>query len=96
MRSCALSDDCRHLLAVVGNGFIFRFEYAWPGPKGQAVAEAAGRVAAAQELSAAALARGPGQGLEAAAVVAQVRYSMLTHRMLGWMGLAEQGMWGGA
>lgn len=27
VRSCGLSEDCRHLLAVVGNGFIFRFEY---------------------------------------------------------------------
>lgn len=27
VRACGLSPDCRHLLAVVGNGFIFRFEY---------------------------------------------------------------------
>jgi len=30
VRSCALSNDCRHLLAVVGNGFLFRFEYVKP------------------------------------------------------------------
>lgn len=27
VRACALSADCRHLLAAVGNGFVFRFEY---------------------------------------------------------------------
>lgn len=27
VRACALSHDCRHLLAAVGNGFLFRFEY---------------------------------------------------------------------
>ena len=30
VRCCALSADCRHLLAVSGNGFIFRFEYIRP------------------------------------------------------------------
>lgn len=30
VRACGLSPDCRHLLAVVGNGFIFRFEYRRP------------------------------------------------------------------
>lgn len=24
VRACALSEDCRHLLAVKGNGFVFR------------------------------------------------------------------------
>jgi hypothetical protein len=28
VRAAALSDDCRHLLAAVGAGFVFRFEYA--------------------------------------------------------------------
>ncbi|KAI3433327.1 hypothetical protein D9Q98_003145 [Chlorella vulgaris] len=27
VRACGLSHDCRHLLAVLGKGFIFRFEY---------------------------------------------------------------------
>jgi len=27
VRSCALSEDCRHLVAAVGKGFVFRFEY---------------------------------------------------------------------
>ena len=27
VRACALSQDCRHLVAAVGNGFLFRFEY---------------------------------------------------------------------
>ena len=27
VRACALTNDCRHLLAAMGNGFIFRFEY---------------------------------------------------------------------
>lgn len=30
VRACGLSPDCRHLLAVIGNGFIFRFEYRRP------------------------------------------------------------------
>ena len=30
VRACALSEDCRHLLAVLGNGYIFRFEYQKP------------------------------------------------------------------
>lgn len=33
VRSCGLSDDCRHLLAVVGNGFLFRFQYCKPAVK---------------------------------------------------------------
>lgn len=27
VRACGLSNDCRHLLTALGNGFIFRFEY---------------------------------------------------------------------
>lgn len=27
VRACALSEDCRHLVAAVGKGFVFRFEY---------------------------------------------------------------------
>lgn len=27
VRACGLSTDCRHLLAALGNGFIFRYEY---------------------------------------------------------------------
>ena len=27
VRACALSQDCRHLVAAIGNGFLFRFEY---------------------------------------------------------------------
>ena len=27
VRACALSEDCRHLVAAVGKGFLFRFEY---------------------------------------------------------------------
>ena len=26
VRSCGISNDCRHVLSVLGNGFIFRFE----------------------------------------------------------------------
>ncbi len=28
--ACAISDDCRHLLAAIGNGYIFRYEYRKP------------------------------------------------------------------
>ncbi len=28
--ACALSDDCRHLLAAIGNGYVFRYEYRQP------------------------------------------------------------------
>lgn len=28
--ACALSDDCRHLLAAIGNGYVFRYEYRRP------------------------------------------------------------------
>ena len=38
--ACALSDDCRHLLAAVGNGYVFRYEYRKPKPSAPAVAEA--------------------------------------------------------
>ncbi len=27
VRACGLSEDCRHLVAVLGNGYIFRYEY---------------------------------------------------------------------
>lgn len=27
VRACGLSPDCRHLVAAIGKGFIFRFEY---------------------------------------------------------------------
>jgi len=27
VRACGLSEDCRHLLGVLGNGYIFRYEY---------------------------------------------------------------------
>ena len=40
MLACALSDDCRHLLAAVGNGYVFRYEYRKPKPSAPAVAEA--------------------------------------------------------
>ena len=30
MLACALSDDCRHLLAAIGNGYVFRYEYRRP------------------------------------------------------------------
>ena len=30
VKACGISSDCRHLLAAVGNGFIFRFEYRKP------------------------------------------------------------------
>lgn len=26
VRACGLAEDCRHLLAVLGKGFVFRFE----------------------------------------------------------------------
>ena len=30
VKACGLSDDCRHLSAVLGKGFIFRYEYRKP------------------------------------------------------------------
>jgi hypothetical protein len=30
VRACGLSEDCRHLLAALGNGYIFRYEYRKP------------------------------------------------------------------
>ncbi|KAK9805229.1 hypothetical protein WJX72_007289 [[Myrmecia] bisecta] len=33
VRACGLSDDCRHLGAVLGNGFVFRYEYIKPEEK---------------------------------------------------------------
>ena len=30
VKACGISADCRHLLAVLGNGFIFRYEYRSP------------------------------------------------------------------
>ncbi|KAK9857210.1 hypothetical protein WJX84_002581 [Apatococcus fuscideae] len=30
VKACGISADCRHLLAVLGNGFIFRYEYRTP------------------------------------------------------------------
>lgn len=27
VRACGLSADCRHLVAAIGKGFLFRFEY---------------------------------------------------------------------
>ncbi|PSC76625.1 wd g-beta repeat-containing [Micractinium conductrix] len=30
VRACGLSEDCRHLMAVLGKGFVFRFEYTGP------------------------------------------------------------------
>ena len=38
--ACALSDDCRHLLAAIGNGYVFRYEYRKPKPSAPAVVEA--------------------------------------------------------
>ena len=38
--ACALSVDCRHLLAAVGNGYVFRYEYRKPKPSAPAVADA--------------------------------------------------------
>ena len=26
VRACGISEDCRHVLALIGNGFIFRWE----------------------------------------------------------------------
>lgn len=48
VRACGLSHDCRHLAAVVGAGFLFRFEYCKPekGKPGGKPA-AAGRARAA-------------------------------------------------
>lgn len=36
VRACGLSEDCRHLLGAMGNGFIFRFEAV---PESSAAAE---------------------------------------------------------
>jgi hypothetical protein len=41
VRACVLSEDCRHLLAVLGNGYIFRFEYHKPSPADDESARAA-------------------------------------------------------
>ena len=47
MRACGLSEDCRHLLAAMGNGFIFRFEYM--PQKTPSIEEKAGNDAAMEE-----------------------------------------------
>ena len=41
VHACGLSEDCRHLLAVLGNGYIFRFEYRKPTPTEELAAEPA-------------------------------------------------------
>ena len=38
--ACALSDDCRHLLAAIGNGYVFRYEYRKPKPSASTAAAA--------------------------------------------------------
>lgn len=30
VRACGVSDDCRHVLAVLGNGYVFRYEFRAP------------------------------------------------------------------
>lgn len=30
VRACGISDDCRHVLAVLGNGYVFRYEFRAP------------------------------------------------------------------
>lgn len=30
MKACGISNNCRHLLAAAGKGFVFRFEYVRP------------------------------------------------------------------
>lgn len=30
VQACTMSEDCRHLLAAIGNGYIFRYEYRKP------------------------------------------------------------------
>ena len=32
MRACGITDDCRHVLAVYGQGFIWRYEFIAPPP----------------------------------------------------------------
>ena len=39
VRACGLSEDCRHLLAILGNGYIFRYEYRKPSSAEGAPAE---------------------------------------------------------
>ena len=41
VRSCGLSEDCRHLLAALGNGYIFRFEYRTQNSREERAAEPA-------------------------------------------------------
>ncbi|KAK9807273.1 hypothetical protein WJX73_006418 [Symbiochloris irregularis] len=40
VRACGLSQDCRHLLVAMGQGFIFRHEACIPAPKAEAPAGA--------------------------------------------------------
>ena len=47
VRACGLSEDCRHLLAAMGNGFIFRFEHIQQ--KTPSIDEEAGNDAAMEE-----------------------------------------------
>ena len=57
VRACGLSEDCRHLLAVLGRGFVFRFEYLGPLAPPADGEEAGGKEnssAAAQQQGAAA------------------------------------------
>lgn len=39
VRACGLSEDCRHLVAVLGNGYIFRYEYRKPSSAEEASAD---------------------------------------------------------
>ena len=56
VRSCGLSEDCRHLVAAIGNGFIFRFEYLGAAKAAEGNENADGNAAAAgQEGGAAAM-----------------------------------------
>lgn len=32
VRACGITDDCRHVLAVYGQGFIWRYEFIAPPP----------------------------------------------------------------
>jgi hypothetical protein len=71
VKACALSEDCRHLLMVVGDGYIFRFEYR---PTAQELNEqmSGGRGAQQQQLLTGSTGNTGGSEAEPALVAQQV------------------------
>ena len=49
VRSCGITDDCKHVLAVYGAGFIWRYEYIAPPPEPVQIEETADEAKEAAE-----------------------------------------------